>query len=110
MARRSKKLMTETELNQLLQQRTAQATPKRQSSQVVEPDYENMGLAEFSGHVQATSQDCIKLGIDSGFKAAKAFERGNYTEGAVRTCEAGVGILTLVAIFARLWGAGSGRD
>ena len=113
MARRSKKLMTETEFNQLLQQRTAQAAPKRQSSRrsrVVEPDYDNMELAEFSGHVQATSQECMELGIGSGFKAARAFERGNYIEGTVKTCEAVVGVASVIAIIAQLFGAASGRD
>ena len=112
MARR-KKLMTETELNQILQQRTAQAAPKRQSSrrsQVVEPDYANMELAEFSGHVQATSQECMDLGISSGFAAVRAFDRKDYVTGTVKTCEAAVGILSVVAIIAQLWGASSGRD
>lgn len=82
----------------------------RRRKQVVDPDYDNMGIEEFGSHVQATSQDCMELGISSGFAAARAFDRKDYVTGTVKTCEAAVGILSVVAIVAQLLGAASGRD
>ena len=107
-----KRVVSQSEWEQILAQRDVQAAPKRQSSRrsKVVPNYEDMELAEFSGHVHATSQECAELGINSGFAAARAFDRGNYVEGTVRTCEAVVGVVSVVAIFAQLLGAASGRD
>lgn len=109
MARR-RKLISEAEYQeyqQLLQQ--YEPRPKRRK-QAVEPDYGNMELAEFGQHIQATSQECMELGISSGFAAARAFDRGDYVSGTVRTCEAVVGVASVVAIVAQLLGAASGRD
>ena len=98
-----------------LQATAASGTQKprgRRRKQVIdpEPDYEGMGLAEFGGHVQATSQECMELGISSGFAAARAFDRGDYVSGTVRTCESVVGVVSVIAIVAQLLGAASGRD
>ena len=84
---------------------------RRKKKQVVDedPDYDNMSIEEFGGHVQSTSQDCMELGISSSFRAARAFERGDYVEGAVETCQAVVGVASVVAIVAQLFGAASGR-
>ena len=112
MARR-RKLISEAEYQQILQQREFQALKQARGSrrkQAIEPDYESMGLAEFGGHVQATSQECMELGISSGFAAAHAFDRGDYVSGTVKTCEAVVGVASVVAIIAQLLGAASGRD
>ena len=89
---------------------TTQPVRRRKKSVVDEdPDYDNMSIEEFGGHIQSTSQDCMELGISSGFRAARAFDRGDYIEGTVETCQAVVGVASVVAIVAQLFGASSGR-
>ena len=113
MARRKMVTLAEYErIEQRLAELESQASkkPSRRREKVIEPDYEGMGLDEFGGHVQATSQECMELGISSGFAAARAFDRGDYVSGTVKTCEAVVGVVSVVAIVAQLLGAASGRD
>jgi hypothetical protein len=112
MARR-RKLISEAEYNQILQQREVQRSKQTRGSRrnrVIEPNYDDMSLDEFGGHVQATSQECMELGISSGFAAARAFDRGDYVTGTVKTCESVVGVVSVIAIVAQLLGAASGRD
>ena len=94
----------------MIESKQAIQPARRKKKQVVEdPDYDNMSIEEFGGHIQSTSQDCMELGIGSGFRAARAFDRGDYIEGTVETCQAVVGVASVVAIVAQLLGAASGR-
>ena len=110
--------MTEEELNEMRellsyvkQQKAAKKRGRRSRKAIAaQDDYDNMSLTEFSGHVQATSQECMELGLTSGFAAARAFDRKDYVTGTVKTCEAVVGIVSVVAIVAQLLGAASGQD
>lgn len=88
---------------------TTQTARRKKKRAVEDEDYDSMSIEEFGGHIQATSQDCMELGISSGFRAARAFDRGDYIEGTVETCQAVVGVVSVVAIVAQLLGAASGR-
>lgn len=64
-----------------------QAESRRQYREIEvaeDPDYESMGLEEYSGRVQQGTRDCVELLIGEAFNAADAAEKGD-TIGAVKS-------------------------
>lgn len=104
-----RKLISEAEYEQILHQREAQLSkqPRRsRQNKAIEPDYDNMDITEFSEHLQTGTQECIDVSIGSGFKAARAFEKGNYVEGTVEAGKAVIGVTLIGMTIAALLGAG----
>lgn len=84
MARRKKTndpLMTKRQWEALRQTESRQY---REIEVAEEPDYDSMGLEEYSGRVQRGTRDCVELLIGEAFNAADAAERGD-TIGAVKS-------------------------
>lgn len=107
MARRKKTtndpLMTKRQWEALRQ--TESRRQYREVEVAEDPDYESMGLEEYSGRVQQGTRDCVELLIGEAFNAADAAEKGD-TIGAVKSgATAGAAGFVLVYTFATIFEA-----